>query len=79
LSVGELFNNRSGKFFARSIVKHLEHLGSDRYIHSSGKDQGRNGIGIDELPDRGDAMSRTYYAQVRSVGRVVESYQLEGV
>ena len=54
------------------------YLGHDRYIHSSGKDQGRNGIGIDELSDRGDAVSRTYYAQVRSAGRVVESYQPKG-
>ncbi|WP_073073732.1 hypothetical protein [Phormidesmis priestleyi] len=76
MGVGELFNNRSGKFFARSIAKHFEHLGSDRYIHSSGKDQGRNGI--DELSDRGDAVSRTYYAQMRGAGRVVESYQPKG-
>ncbi len=54
------------------------YLGHDRYIHSSGKDQGRNGIGIDELSDRGHIVSRTYYAQVRSAGRVVESYQPKG-
>ena len=51
------------------------YLGNDRYIHSSGRDQGRDGIGIDELSDRGNAVSCTYYAQVRSAGRVVESYQ----
>ena len=51
------------------------YLGNDRYIHSSGKDQGRNGIGIDRLSDRGDAVSRTYYAQLRGAGRVVRSYQ----
>ena len=51
------------------------YLGNDRYIHSSGKDQGRNGIGIDHLSDQGDAVSRTYYAQVRGAGRVVKSYQ----
>ncbi len=55
------------------------YLGSDRYIHSSGKDQGRNGIGIDQLSDQGDAVSRAYYAQVRGAGRVVESYQPKGV
>ncbi len=54
------------------------YLGGDRYIHSSGKDQGRNGIGIDQLSDQGDAVSRTYYAQLRSAGRVVESYQPRG-
>ena len=40
-----------------------------------GKDQGRNGIGIDPFSDRGDAVSRNYFAQVRGAGRVVESYQ----
>ncbi len=51
------------------------YLGGDCYIHSSGKDHGRNGIGIDRLSDRGDAVSRAYYAQVRGAGRVIESYQ----
>jgi len=51
------------------------YLGSDRYIHSSGKDQGRNGIGVDRLSNQGDAVSRAYYAQVRGAGRVVRSYQ----
>lgn len=67
-------------FFGTSVkATHVGlYLGNDRYIHSSGKDQGRNGIGIDELSDRGDAVSRIYYAQVRSAGRVVESYQPKG-
>jgi cell wall-associated NlpC family hydrolase len=51
------------------------YLGDDRYIHSSGKDQGRNGIGIDELSPTGDAVSRAYYAQLRGAGRVIASYQ----
>ncbi len=54
------------------------YLGNDRYVHSSGKDQGRNGMGVDRLSDQGDAVSRTYYAQVRGAGRVVESYQPKG-
>ncbi len=54
------------------------YLDHDRYIHSSGKDQGRNGIGIDRLSDQGDAVSCAYYAQVRGAGRVVESYQPKG-
>lgn len=51
------------------------YLGENRYIHSSGKAQGRNGIGIDELSDAGDLISRTYFAQLRGAGRVMESYQ----
>ncbi|MGG6298239.1 NlpC/P60 family protein [Leptolyngbya sp. AN02str] len=49
-------------------------LGGDRYIHSSGKDIGRNGIGIDVLSEQGDQVSRAYLAQVRGTGRVVESF-----
>jgi cell wall-associated NlpC family hydrolase len=51
------------------------YLGNDRYIHSSGKSQGRNGIGIDVLSAEGDAVSRAYYAELRGFGRVVASYQ----
>ena len=50
-------------------------LGSDRYIHSSGQDQGRNGIGIDTLSPNGDAVSQAYYAQLRGAGSVMASYQ----
>lgn len=50
-------------------------LGENRYIHSSGKDQGRNGIGIDELSAEKDTVSRAYFAQLRGAGRVVQSYQ----
>jgi cell wall-associated NlpC family hydrolase len=51
------------------------YLGNGTYIHSSGKDQGRNGIGIDALTKDGDPVSRNYYTQVRGAGRVVRSYQ----
>jgi cell wall-associated NlpC family hydrolase len=51
------------------------YLGNGTYIHSSGKDQGRNGIGIDVLSQTGEQVSRNYYAQVRGAGRVVRSYQ----
>ena len=50
------------------------HLGECYYIHSSGKDQGRNGIGIDILSESGDEVSQAYYQQFRSVGRVVACY-----
>ncbi|MEG4440601.1 C40 family peptidase [Microcoleus sp. AT9_B5] len=51
------------------------YLGDNRYIHSSGKLKGRNGIGIDILSDDGDEVSRGYYQQVRGYGKVVASYQ----
>ncbi|MEB3219178.1 MAG: NlpC/P60 family protein [Nostocales cyanobacterium 94392] len=50
------------------------YLGDGCYIHSSGKDKGRNGIGIDCLSEQGDEVSRSYYQQLRGVGRVVSSY-----
>lgn len=53
-------------------------LGDGYYIHSSGKDQGRNGIGIDILSEQGDTVSRSYYQQLRGCGRVVSSYQSRG-
>lgn len=50
-------------------------LGDDRYIHSSGKDQGRNGIGIDWLIPSKEPVSQTYLAQFRGGRRVTRSYQ----
>jgi cell wall-associated NlpC family hydrolase len=55
------------------------YLGNGTYIHSSGKDQGRNGIGIDSLVDLREQVSRNYYAQVRGAGRVVDSYQSQAI
>lgn len=49
-----------------------------RYIHSSGKAHGRNGIGIDSIQDLTDPVSHTYYQQLRRCGRVVKSYQPTG-
>ncbi|MEX0269886.1 C40 family peptidase [Leptolyngbyaceae cyanobacterium UHCC 1019] len=50
-------------------------LGNNHYIHSSGKDQGHNGIAIDVLSDQGSRVSQTYYAQLRGAGRIFTSYQ----
>lgn len=50
------------------------YLGDGRYIHSSGKDQGRNGIGVDVLSKEGDTVSRVYFQQYRGAGRVVSCY-----
>jgi cell wall-associated NlpC family hydrolase len=49
------------------------YLGNGEYIHSSGKDQGRNGIAIDRL-DESDTVRQAYYRQFRGAGRVVSSY-----
>lgn len=51
------------------------YLGDARYIHSSGKDKGRNGIGIDVLSEQGDEVSRSYYQLLRGAGRVVRCYE----
>lgn len=51
------------------------YLGDDRYIHSSGKDQGRNGIGIDSVSGQGNTISQTYRQQLRGAGRVIASYR----
>lgn len=53
------------------------YIGEERYIHSSGKDQGRNGIGIDRLSSEGDVISQAYYQQLRGAGRVITSYRPE--
>jgi cell wall-associated NlpC family hydrolase len=50
------------------------YLGNGQYIHSSGQDQGRNGIGIDSLQDLSDPISQTYYRQIRGAGRITRSY-----
>ncbi len=50
------------------------YLGDRRYIHSSGKSQGHNGIAIDVLTAEGGGVSATYYAQLRGAGRILQSY-----
>ena len=55
------------------------HLGDFRYIHSSGVQMGRNGIGIDLLSDRTtDRISLGYYAKLRCCGRVTSSFRSPG-
>lgn len=51
------------------------YLNQGRYIHSSGKDQGRNGIGIDSIVELADPVSQAYYEQYRCCGRIMKSYQ----
>lgn len=54
------------------------YLGDRRYIHSSGRDAGRNGIAIDVLSAAGDRVSRSYFAQLRGFGRINYSYKPVG-
>jgi cell wall-associated NlpC family hydrolase len=54
------------------------YLGEGTYIHSSGQDQGRNGIGLDILSQKGDRVSCTYFEQLRGAGRVIRSYWPSG-
>lgn len=53
------------------------YLGQGRYLHSSGKDMGRNGIAVDQLSDRppAPAVSRAYYRLFRGAGRVTQSFR----
>lgn len=56
-------------------TKHVAlYLGDGAYIHSSGVDQGRNGIGIDSLTDLSHPVSQAYHRQLRRPGRVMQSY-----
>jgi cell wall-associated NlpC family hydrolase len=65
-------------FFGDRRVNHVAlHLGDRYYIHSSGKETGRNGIGIDRLSEQGNEVSRTYYRQFWSCGRVMSSYRAD--
>ncbi|CUR34526.1 NLP/P60 [Planktothrix tepida PCC 9214] len=51
------------------------YLTEGQYIHSSGREHGRNGIKIDVLSPEGDACIQYYFQQLRGVGRVISSYQ----
>jgi NlpC/P60 family/Bacterial dipeptidyl-peptidase Sh3 domain len=54
------------------------HLGDLRYIHSSGVQMGRNGIGIDLLAEASqDSVSSGYYAKLRCCSRVMKNYRSE--
>ena len=54
------------------------YLGDGQYIHSSGIQHGRNGIGIDVLDSASeDPVSRHYLSELRGAGRVVKSVSPE--
>ncbi|MBE9170729.1 C40 family peptidase [Pleurocapsales cyanobacterium LEGE 06147] len=68
-------------FFAkRKRVDHVAlYLGDGYYIHSSGKEIGRNGIGIDGLTAEENPISQAYYQQLWGFGRVISSYQPKSI
>lgn len=51
------------------------HLGGGRYMHSSGREHGRDGIGCDDLnPRNDDPVARHYRTELRGAGRVMHSH-----
>lgn len=51
------------------------HLGEGRYLHSSGREHGRNGIGLDDLrPANPDPVALHYRRELRGAGRVMHSH-----
>ncbi len=51
------------------------HLGKGRYLHSSGREHGRNGLGIDDLnPQNQDPVASHYRQELRGAGRVMHSH-----
>ncbi len=78
ISVGEMLPGDLIFFGTPEKTDHVAlHLGELRYIHSSGVQMGRNGIGIDILTNRTeDTVSLGYYGKLRCCGRVTKSYEL---
>ncbi len=51
------------------------HLGDGRYWHSSGREHGRNGLGLDQLcPHDDHPVARHYRAELRGAGRVMRCH-----
>lgn len=51
------------------------HVGHGRYLHSSGREHGRNGIGIDDLnPRNQDPVACHYREELRGAGRIMHSH-----
>lgn len=51
------------------------HLGAGRYLHSSGQEHGRNGLGIDDLaPHNQHPVASHYRRELRGAGRVMRCH-----
>ena len=51
------------------------HLGDGHYLHSSGREHGRNGLGIDNLnPRNTHPVASHYRSELRGAGRVMHSH-----
>ena len=51
------------------------YLGAGRYLHSSGREHGHDGLGVDQLsPEADHPVSRHYRRELRGAGRVVRSH-----
>jgi hypothetical protein len=51
------------------------HLGEGRYLHSSGQEHGRDGLGVDDLHPRNDHPVASHYRrELRGAGRVMHSH-----
>jgi len=51
------------------------HLGGGRYLHSSGQEHGRNGLGIDDLnPRNSHPVASHYRRELRGAGRVMHGH-----
>jgi NlpC/P60 family/Bacterial dipeptidyl-peptidase Sh3 domain len=51
------------------------HLGAGRYLHSSGREHGRDGLGVDGLdPQLTDPVSVHYRGELRGAGRVLRAH-----
>ncbi|MFM1842757.1 MAG: hypothetical protein RLZZ490_1494 [Cyanobacteriota bacterium] len=62
-------------FFGSQRIDHVGlYLGAGKYLHSSGRSRGRNGIGIDSLSNLSDPISHTYFQTWWYGGRVKESF-----
>ena len=76
IGIGDLKPGDLIFFQETTRVSHVAlYVGQDQYIHSSGKERGRNGIGSDRLAPSGSDVGKRYYPLFHSAGRVMKSYQ----
>ena len=70
---------RPGDLLFFGNIEKCDHIGIYKgdglYYHSSGKDFGRNGIGLDTLKQSNDKISLHYKSKLISAGRVVRNYR----